>query len=109
MRDKARGIGRMFGDAGAFPECEVNTMITPDRTTIQVQRSGYGRAGICRSSWKGLNTGRHENAPVHYPCSGLAAHHFAPRTLFGSMLCKLTQMGLSRVYYMLRLVGVSLL
>ena len=26
----------------------------PDHTTIQVRSSGYGRAGIGRSSWKGL-------------------------------------------------------
>ena len=30
-------------------------MITPDRTTIQVRSSGLGRAGIGRSSWKGLS------------------------------------------------------
>ena len=29
-------VGRMSGDAGAFPEC----VITPDRTTIQVRSSG---------------------------------------------------------------------
>ena len=28
------------GDAGAFPECEVNTQITPDHTTIQEHSSG---------------------------------------------------------------------
>ena len=47
-------VGRMSGDAGAFPECVGNTLITPDRTTIQVRSSGYGRAGIGRSSWKDL-------------------------------------------------------
>ena len=26
----------------------------PDHTTIQVRSSGLGRAGIARSSWKGL-------------------------------------------------------
>ena len=31
--------GRMSGDAGAFPESEVNTLITPDRTTIQASSS----------------------------------------------------------------------
>ena len=46
--------GRMTGDAGEFPVCVGNTLITPDRTTIQVRSSGYGRAGIGRSSWKGL-------------------------------------------------------
>ena len=49
MRDKAR-VGRMSGVAEAYPECEVNTLITPDRTTIQVLISGYGRLGIGRSS-----------------------------------------------------------
>ena len=33
-------VGRMSGDAGAFPECVGNTLITPDRTTIQVGSSG---------------------------------------------------------------------
>ena len=41
-------VGRMSGDAGAFPECEVNTLFTLDRTTIQVRSSGKGRAGIGR-------------------------------------------------------------
>ena len=33
-------VGRMSGDAGAFPESVGNTLITPDRTTIQVRSSG---------------------------------------------------------------------
>ena len=33
-------VGRMSGDAGAFLECVGNTLITPDRTTIQVRSSG---------------------------------------------------------------------
>ena len=33
-------VGRMSGDAGAFPECVGNTLITPHRTTIQVRSSG---------------------------------------------------------------------
>ena len=33
-------VGHMSGDAGAFPECVGNTLITPDRTTIQVRSSG---------------------------------------------------------------------
>ena len=33
-------VGRMSGDAGAFPECVGNTLITPDRTTINVRSSG---------------------------------------------------------------------
>ena len=37
---QSQGFGRMSGDAGEFPECELNTLITPDRTTIQVRRSG---------------------------------------------------------------------
>ena len=31
---QSHGISRMLGDAGAFPECEANTLITPDRTAI---------------------------------------------------------------------------
>ena len=33
-------VSRMSGDAVAFPECVGNTLITPDRTTIQVRSSG---------------------------------------------------------------------
>ena len=33
-------VDRMSGDAGAFPECVGNALITPDRTTIQVRSSG---------------------------------------------------------------------
>ena len=69
-------VGRISGDAGAFPECEVNVLITPDRTTIQVRSSGCGRAGIDRSSWKGLDTGRYEKASVRCPC----CLHGAPQT-----------------------------
>ena len=74
------GVGRMSGDAGTFLECEVNILIAPDRTTIQVQSSRLGRVGIGRSFWKSLNTGRHEKAPVRCPCIRLAALHSAPRT-----------------------------
>ena len=33
-------VGRMSGDAGAFPECVGNSLITPDHTTIQARSSG---------------------------------------------------------------------
>ena len=33
-------VGRMSGDAGAFQESVGNTLITTDRTTIQVRSSG---------------------------------------------------------------------
>ena len=33
-------VGRMSGDAAAFPESVVNTLITPDRTTIHLRSSG---------------------------------------------------------------------
>ena len=33
-------VGRMSGDDGEFPECVGNTLITPDRTTMQVRSSG---------------------------------------------------------------------
>ena len=36
----SRGIGHMMGDAGALPEFEVNTLITPDHTAFQVCSSG---------------------------------------------------------------------
>ena len=40
MRDKANGGGRMSGDAGTHPECEMKTLMTPDHTTIHVRCSG---------------------------------------------------------------------
>ena len=40
--EQSQVVGRMPGDAGAFPECVGNTLITPDLTTIQVRSSGYG-------------------------------------------------------------------
>ena len=33
-------VGCMSGDTGAFSECVGNTLITSDRTTIQVRSSG---------------------------------------------------------------------
>ena len=33
-------VGRMPGDAGAFPVCVGNTLITPDRTTILLRSCG---------------------------------------------------------------------
>ena len=36
---QSQEVGRMSGDAGAFPECVGNALITPDRTTIQVRSS----------------------------------------------------------------------
>ena len=31
---QSRRVGRMSGDAGAFPECELNTLMTPDHTAF---------------------------------------------------------------------------
>ena len=36
-------VGRMSGDAGSFPECVGNTLMSPDRTTIQVRRNATRR------------------------------------------------------------------
>ena len=55
-RHAGHAVGRMTGDAGAFPECEVNTQIRPDCTTIQMRRSGWGRARMGKTSWEGLST-----------------------------------------------------
>ena len=55
---QSRGIGHM---------CKVKTLMTPVHTAVQVRSPGYGRAGIGRSSWKGLSTQRHEKAPVRCP------------------------------------------
>ena len=49
-----------------------DTLMTPDRTAIQVRNSGYGRAGIGRSSGEDYNTERHEKAPVRCPSRRLA-------------------------------------
>ena len=70
----------MSGDAGAFPKCEVNPLITPGRTTIQVRSSGYRRVEIGRSCWKGHSTGRHEKAPFRLASNLLAALNGAPWT-----------------------------
>ena len=78
MRYKVWRVGRMSGYAGALPDYEV---MTRGHTAIQVRSSGYGQAGIGRTSWKGLSTGCHKKAPVCCPCSRLAALHGAPRTL----------------------------
>ena len=60
MWDKAKGVGRMFVDAGALHECEMRALVTPDHIAVQVRSSRQGRVGIGRSSWKGLSTGRHD-------------------------------------------------
>ena len=36
---RSQVVGCMSGDTGAFTECVGNTLITPDRTTIQVRSS----------------------------------------------------------------------
>ena len=55
-----------------------DTLMTPDHTAFQVRSSWLCQAGIGRSFWDGLNTGRHEKVPVCCPCSRLAALHDAP-------------------------------
>ena len=37
---KSGGAGRMSGDTGALPVCEVMTLMTLDHTAIQVRSSG---------------------------------------------------------------------
>ena len=39
VRHVVRMVGRMLGDAGALPECEVKTLMTPDHTAFQVRSS----------------------------------------------------------------------
>ena len=39
MRDKTGGV-HMSGDAGALPECDVKTLMTPNHTAFQVRSSG---------------------------------------------------------------------
>ena len=73
-------VGRMSGDAGAFPECV-------DEYTDYTRSYHHP----CAQFWVGSsrnwsvflerpNTGRHKKAPVRCPCSRLAALHGAPRT-----------------------------
>ena len=71
MRVKNERVGHMPGDAGVLPQCKVNTLVTPDYIAVQVHSSGYGRSGIGRSSWKSLDTGHYEKAPVRCPCCWL--------------------------------------
>ena len=75
------GVGRMSGDAGALPECEVKTLMSCDHTAIFVSSSGWSRVGIGRSAAEVLCMGCHEKAPVRCPCSRLAALHGAPLML----------------------------
>ena len=51
-----RGAGRKLGDAGALH--------VYDHTAFQVHSSGWGQAGIGRSSGESLNTGCYKKAPV---------------------------------------------
>ena len=80
MRDKERSGWSHVGICRSTSRVREDTLMTSDHTAIQVCSSGYGRAGIGRSSWKALNTGRHEKAPVRYPCSRLDTLHGAPGT-----------------------------
>ena len=64
VRDKASGGWSHVGRCRSIPRVRGDTLMTPDRTALQLLCSGYGRAGIGRSSWKVLSTGRHEKAPV---------------------------------------------
>ena len=52
--------------------------MTPYHPTFQMRSSGLARAGIGQSSWEGVNMGCHEKAPVHCPCSWVAALYGAP-------------------------------
>ena len=79
MRDKANGVGRMSGDTGAHPECEVKTL---NDIAVQVRSSEMGRDVIGRSAWKGHNSGRHDKTPIRCPCSQLAALRGAAWTYF---------------------------
>ena len=58
----------LFGETGELPECEMKTLMTSDQTVYHVHTSGYGQAGIGRSTLEGLNTRRHQKATVRCPC-----------------------------------------
>ena len=72
-------VGRMSGDAEAFPEYGEYT----DYTRSHHHHGAHFWVGSSRN-WSVFlerpNTGRHEKAPVRCPCSRLAALHGAPRT-----------------------------
>ena len=51
---KHAGQSQVVGRMSEHFQSVGNTLITPDRTTIQVRSSGYGRVGIGRSFWKGI-------------------------------------------------------
>ena len=38
---QSQGVGRMSEDAGGLPECEINTLMTPDYTTFHVRSCGW--------------------------------------------------------------------
>ena len=63
MQDKARGWSYV-GRCRSTSCVRGDTLMTPDHIAVQVSSAGYGRAGIGQYSWKGLDTGRHEKAPV---------------------------------------------
>ena len=77
VRNKAKGVGRILVVPG-ISRMRSDTLMTADHTVFLVRISRIGRAGIGRSSWEGLNTGRHVKAPVGCPCRRLAALHGAP-------------------------------
>ena len=79
-RDKDRRGWYHVGRCLSTSRVRGDTMMTPDHTALQVHSCRYGLAGIGRSSWEGIDTGRNEKAQFCCPSIRLAALHGAPRT-----------------------------
>ena len=64
----------MSGDAGAFPECEVNILITHCRTTIQVRGSGLSEPELIGLPGKAVT--RYATRRLRFVVNAAAWLHF---------------------------------
>ena len=76
---QSKVVGRMWGDAGAFPACGEYAYYTRSHHHPGAQ-IWVGSSRNWSVFLEGPNTGRHLNAPVRCPCNRLAALHGDPRT-----------------------------
>ena len=61
---QSQGVGR----CRCIYRVRGDTLMTPNHIAVQVCTSGYGRAGIGQSSWKGPNTGRQVELTLSLTC-----------------------------------------